>query len=101
MRRGPQLWLVAYDIRDPARGRRVHRVMRGFGDHTQFSVFRCILSDLQVARLKDRLVRVLKPTEDQVILVPLGSPSGRAAKGIVTLGVRLEEPERVVRIIGP
>ncbi len=101
MRSDPKLWMVAYDIRDPTRGRRVHRLMRGFGDRIQYSVFRCILSDLQVARLKDRLVRVLKPSEDQVILVPLGAPTGRAARGIVTLGVSLDEPERVVRIIGP
>lgn len=99
--RGPKLWLVCYDVCDDKRLRRVYRVMRGFGDHLQLSVFRCLLSDLQFATMKDRLARELKPTEDQVLFVPLGGPDGLPAKEMHTIGLPLVHPERVVRVVGP
>ena len=98
---GPRVWLVCYDVADDKRLRRVYRTMRGYGDHLQYSVFRCQLSDLQLARLKDRLVQTIKPTEDQVMFVPLGAPESRAARGMFALGLPLTHPERVVRVIGP
>jgi len=101
MSRGPRLWLVCYDIADPKRLRRVYRLMRGFGDHVQFSVFRCQLSDLRQAELEGRLIEVLKPSEYQILFVPLGSPGGRAERGMFTLGKSLAPTERVARIVGP
>ncbi len=38
-------FLVTYDIGDPKRLRSVYRLMRGYGDHLQLSVFHCELSD--------------------------------------------------------
>ena len=35
----------AYDIRDPRRWRRVHRIVKGYGGRLQFSVFECLLSE--------------------------------------------------------
>ena len=34
-------YLVCYDIADDKRLRKVFKLMRGFGDHLQFSVFEC------------------------------------------------------------
>lgn len=99
MARGLHLWLVCYDVCEDRRGRRVYRIMRGYGDHLQFSVFRCLLSDLQLAQLQGRLVDVIKPSEDQVLFVPLGAEDGPAEAGTFTLGVPLLHPERVVRIL--
>jgi CRISPR-associated protein Cas2 len=36
--------IVAYDVRDPARLRRTHQVMLGFGDPLQLSIFLCDLA---------------------------------------------------------
>jgi CRISPR-associated protein Cas2 len=93
------VWIVAYDIADPARLRRVYRTMRGFGDHLQYSVFRCTLTDRQLATLKDRLTQVIAPTEDQVMFVPLGSPEADRTWRYWTLGLPIVHPERVVRIL--
>ncbi len=38
-------YLITYDIRDDKRLRKVHRTMKNFGDHLQYSVFECQLSD--------------------------------------------------------
>lgn len=93
------VWLVTYDITDDGRLRRVYQLMRGYGDHLQYSVFRCILSDRQLATLKDRLVEMIDHASDQVLFVPLGSPDAERTWRHWTLGVPLAHPERVVRIL--
>ena len=97
MRTQPRHLIVCYDIADPKRLRKVYRVMRGFGDHLQFSVFLCRLSPIQRARMVEALVHVIKPTEDQVVLVDLGlvDPDSR----IETLGRPMVHTERVIRIV--
>ena len=42
--RDEHLYIVAYDIADPKRWRRVFRLMEGFGEWLQLSVFQCRLS---------------------------------------------------------
>lgn len=81
------LYLVAYDIRDPKRLRAVFKLMRGHGDHLQYSVFRCELSDRERAELVTRLGEKIKPSEDQVLLVPLGPANGQREVQIHALGL--------------
>jgi CRISPR-associated protein Cas2 len=95
-----KLYLVCYDIcGDGAerRWRKVYRAMRAFGEHVQFSVFRCALTDRQLAELEGRLDGEIDHDKDQVMIVPLGSAEGGAWEGW-TLGVPIGAPERVVRI---
>ncbi|TVQ92487.1 MAG: CRISPR-associated endonuclease Cas2 [Deltaproteobacteria bacterium] len=92
-------WIVCYDICDPARLRRVFNTMRGYGDHMQFSVFRCVLSPRQLQALKGDLIEVIDPTEDQVMFVPLGSPNKGSDAGIFALGVSLTHIERVCHVV--
>lgn len=94
------LFLVCYDIRDPARLRTVYKTMRGFGDHVQYSVFRCPLSEIQLARLRERLLQVIAPTEDQVIIVRLGRLGTARAWPVEVIGQAMDLPDDVVRIIG-
>jgi CRISPR-associated endonuclease Cas2 len=37
-------FLVTYDICEERRLAKVHKIMRGFGDHLQYSVFECQLT---------------------------------------------------------
>ena len=63
--------LVAYDITDPRRLRKVARTCEDFGLRRQFSVFFCRLSPTDLVRLRGRLHDVIDPDEDQVLFVPL------------------------------
>ncbi|MEE9384675.1 MAG: CRISPR-associated endonuclease Cas2 [Nannocystaceae bacterium] len=65
-------YLVSYDISDPVRLRKVHRVVRDFGDPLQLSVFSCQLSRKDLAVLEGRLLDVIDQREDQVVFVGLG-----------------------------
>jgi CRISPR-associated protein Cas2 len=94
----PMVFLVCYDIRDPDRLRRVHRVMRGWGDPVQYSVFRCVLSPRQRVWLESELLDVLNQADDQVMIVPLGAPDGVVERRIRTLGQPLKEAERVCQV---
>jgi CRISPR-associated protein Cas2 len=62
-----QWYLVSYDVRDPARLRRVARHLLGYGERVQYSVFRCRLSKRGQARLLWELARII--TSDDALLV--------------------------------
>ncbi len=79
-------YIVTYDISDPKRWRKVFRLLLGFGEHVQLSVFRCDLDALQVARLVNALHQVIHHSEDQVILLRLGPATVRTLEDIVVLG---------------
>lgn len=98
MKRPPAVWLVCYDICDPKRLRAVYTLMRGYGEHLQYSVFRCALSEIQLATLRGRLTEILDHSVDQVLFVPLGQADTERAWRIHTLGVPLAHTERAARI---
>ncbi len=99
MARPPQLYLVAYDVRHPKRLRRVHRLMRSYGDALQLSVFRCTLSDLHLAHLRALLEQVVKTSEDQVVIVHLGAADARTSWRTEVIGVPFTAPDPILRIV--
>ncbi len=94
----PHVYLVAYDIADPKRLRKVYKLMRGFGDHMQYSVFCCVLSPMQRERMADLLHQTIHHAEDQVLIVPLGKASAKRSWRMSTIGIPLVHPERSVKV---
>lgn len=70
-------YLVSYDISNPHRLRRVHRIVRDFGQALQYSVFLAQLSAVQKAELIRRLAKAIHDEEDQVLFFDLGRVKGR------------------------
>ena len=64
-------YLVAYDICQPKRLRKVAKTCEDFGIRRQYSVFLCRLSPLNLVLLKSRLLDIIDLKEDQVIFLPL------------------------------
>jgi CRISPR-associated protein Cas2 len=79
-------FLVCYDICDDKRLRKVFQVMRGYGDHLQYSVFECQLNAKDVVRLRAELGGIIHHDEDQVLFVDLGPSDGRGDRVITALG---------------
>lgn len=73
-----RLYIVAYDVSDPKRLRRVFRTLKGYGDHLQYSVFRCDLTRSQRLQLEAKLGHTIEHAEDQVMFVDLGPSAGRS-----------------------
>lgn len=89
-----QAYLVTYDICEDGRLRRVYRLMRGYGEHLQYSVFLCELTQQELVELRLRLSSELNFSEDQVLFVDLGPASGRARQAIEALGRPYAAPDR-------
>lgn len=75
-RSGAQWVLVAYDVPDDDRRRRLHALLESFGVGVQYSVFACALSRAELVELRRRIDRVVKGTEDEVLIVPLCARCG-------------------------
>lgn len=93
------LYIVCYDIADPKRLRRVFSIMRGFGDHLQYSVFRCELSDREKLQLIVKLTGTVKHDEDQVLFFPLGPAGGINESGVHSIGLPYMPKNRGVVVI--
>ena len=65
-----RLWIVAYDVADPKRLRRVAKTVEEFGTRQQKSVFEAALSADERQRLQRRLAQHVHPEEDHVLLHP-------------------------------
>ena len=79
-------YLVCYDICEDKRLRKVFKVMRGYGDHLQYSVFECQLTASDLVRLRSELAEIINQKEDQVLFVNLGPAEGRGDRVITALG---------------
>lgn len=77
-------YLVCYDIRDARRLRRVHKTMKGYGEHWQFSIFFCVLKEIDRVRMQSALEAEMNLEEDQTMIVDLG-PSEREAREASTI----------------
>lgn len=66
------LYIVTYDISSPRRWRRVFRIMEGYGDWLQLSVFQCRLGKARVLTLEAELAEAMNRAEDHVLMLDLG-----------------------------
>ncbi len=82
-----QSYLVCYDICDDKRLRKVFQIMRGYGDHLQYSVFECQFTASDLVRCRAELSGIIKHDEDQVLFVNLGPTEGRGDRVITALGL--------------
>lgn len=92
-------YLVAYDIRDDGRLRRVHKVMLGFGEPLQYSVFLCDLDPGEKLALKRDVGEVIHHAVDSVAIVDLGVADRRGVDCFEFLGARLPLPSSGPQVI--
>jgi CRISPR-associated protein Cas2 len=81
-----QSYLVCYDICDDKRLRKVFQLMRGFGDHLQYSIFECQFTPSDLARCRALVSAIIHHEEDQVLFVNLGPAEGRGDRVITAIG---------------
>lgn len=79
------LFIVTYDIGDDKRWRRVFKLMNGYGEWVQLSVFQCRLSRRRHAELIALLDGVIHHGQDHVVLLDVG-PAEQVAPRVVSLG---------------
>jgi CRISPR-associated protein Cas2 len=94
-----QRYIVTYDIADPARLRKVFKVMKGYGEHLQFSVFRCDLTAMTLARMKGELIEVIHAQQDQVLIIDVGPTEGRGEEVFESLGKSYVDESREPKVV--
>jgi len=92
-------YIVTYDITDDRRRTSVYNKLRGFGEHLQYSVFRCDLSDRECIEMKAEVHSLIDHDDDQILIIDLGPVDGRADGCIESIGRTYKKPERVVVIL--
>jgi len=78
--------LVAYDIADQKRLRKVADVVEGYGYRMQYSVFVCHLSQSDIEKMKNALLKVINHATDQCLFIDLGPSSSDDSSSIETIG---------------
>ncbi len=80
------IYLVTYDISNDKRLRRVFKKMHGYGEHLQYSVFQCELSDKERAQMIAELNPLINHREDQILIFPLGPAESYTASSATAIG---------------
>ncbi len=68
----PQWNLIAYDVRDPKRLRKTAKILEGYGERIQLSIFRVRVNKEKLAKIRWELSKVLADTDD-LLIIPLCS----------------------------
>ncbi len=93
------LYVVTYDIADERRWRAIFRLMHGYGEWLQLSVFQCRLTRSRLVELRARLTATISASGDHVMIIDVGPAEGVALR-IQSLGKRRFEPvERAAVVV--
>ena len=61
-------YLFSYDIRDPKRWRHVYKIVNGYGERLQYSLFRCYLTPTQMEHARHQLQTKIAEEDDLLII---------------------------------
>ena len=92
-------YLVCCDICDDKRLRQVFKIMKGYGEHWQYSIFFCILRPIDRVRMQTDLENVMNLKQDQVLIIDLGENQDRARAATAVLGVPLATMDMGMMVI--
>lgn len=86
-----RLYIVTYDISDPKRWRAIFKLMNGYGEWLQLSVFQCRLSRQRHAELVATLDEIIHHREDHILMLDLGAVDNVSPR-VISLGKASFEP---------
>lgn len=92
-------YLVCYDIRDPKRLRRVHKTMKGYGESWQYSVFFCVLKDIDRVRMQTDLETHMNLRDDQALIIDMGSDEAVSREATAIIGQALPDRKMGVMVV--
>src|SRR4051812_45942833 len=83
----PTLVIVAYDVRDRRRLRRVATMMKQYGTRVQLSVFECRLDKERMTRLLADIKQVINRKHDKVTVIMLCQSCAQRSERFIKNGV--------------
>ena len=91
MRDQEKIYFVVYDIADSKRWRKVYKMMHGYGEWVQLSVFQCQLSSTRYAQLLADCDGLIHHGDDHIVIIDVGTAEWLEPR-IVSLGKRSLSP---------
>ena len=85
-------YIVSYDISSDKRRTKVHKVLSGFGQWTQFSLFELFITDKELVLLQNKLEKILNAEKDSVRFYSL---CAACLKQVETVGSDLPREQKV------
>lgn len=79
------IFIVTYDISEPRRWRRLFKLMHGYGEWLQLSVFQCRLTQRRRVELAAAINEVINHNQDHVLILDLGSVD-RVELRVISIG---------------
>jgi len=92
-------YLVCYDIRNDKRLRQVFKTMKGYGEHWQFSIFFCVLKEIDRVRMQADIEAEVNLKEDQVLVVDLGANEQDVRKAATVIGQPLPQVDSGIVVV--
>lgn len=92
-------YLVAYDIREARRLRRVHKAMKAFGYPLQYSVFICDLDASEKVEMRLRIGEIIHHGVDSVAVVDLGENGSSSARRFEFMGATRGLPQQGPHVV--
>ncbi len=86
-------FIVAYDVKDDKRRAELFKFLKGMGFHMQYSVFEGRLPPESIVRLRYGIRRIIKASEDRVVLIQLCDACSRKVE---RFGTQEEPPGDVI-----
>lgn len=63
--------VIAYDVTSTKRRNKVVKILEKAGSRINYSVFECMLTDLQFKRIRDDIAKVIDINEDRIVYYPI------------------------------
>lgn len=92
------LYIVTYDISDDKRWRRLFKVMKGYGEWLQLSVFQCRLTRMRHAELIHLVDGILHHEKDHLLMIDVG-PAESVRPRVFSIGKGFAPVERAPVIV--
>jgi len=92
-------YLVCYDISNSKRLQRIHKLMKGYGESWQYSVFFCMLKGIDRVRMQADIEKEINMDEDQVVIIDLGSNEKSSRQAVTVIGQRLPEEKTGIEVV--
>ncbi len=93
-----RIFVVTYDIRDQLRSRRLFRLMNGYGEWLQLSVFQCRLSRRRHTEMIALVDGIILHGHDHVVILDVGPADGVDPR-VVSLGKDFNPIEREAIVV--
>lgn len=89
-------YVVAYDLPNNKRRSKIFKLLKGYGVHTQYSLFECSLDEKEYDELLQRLEKIIDKKEDDIKIYQI---CGSCIEKVVCIGRAVLNTEKDVIII--